>query len=115
MTHDNGYISRYLIHWAGKGKPEKERIGILSAIAETCRLRLTENNFFFDGSIDVRERMVCFTDVPLVHSSEHCKKYSSFGIAFSKLALMNYGAQPVFYFSHVLKSDMGTIYRFIIA
>lgn len=114
MDTDDGYISRYLIHWAGRDKPISERADALSTIASTCRLKLSQNSFFLDGSLDVREGMACFTDVPLRQSVNHCAKYSSFGIAFHKLALMNYGAQPVFYFSHVLKRDMGTIYRFVL-
>lgn len=57
--------------------------------------------------------MVCFTDVPLRHSSEHCKRYGRFGIAFHKLKLMNVGAQPVFYASHACKRDMDTIFHFL--
>lgn len=57
--------------------------------------------------------MVCFTDVPLRHSSEHCKRYGRFGIAFQKLKLMNVGAQPVFYASHACKRDMDTIFHFL--
>jgi hypothetical protein len=49
------------------------------------------------------EKMVCFTDVPLRHSNEHCNRYGRFGIAFHKLKMMNVGAQPVFYASHACK------------
>ena len=58
--------------------------------------------------------MVCFTDVPLIQSEQHCAKYSPFGIAFKKLRLMGKGAQPVFYFTHIFKKDMGRIYRFVL-
>jgi hypothetical protein len=114
MSIDNGYISRYLIHWAGGKKPDRERADILSTIASTCRLRFSPNEFFFDGSLKIGGKMICFTDVPLSQSAKHCAKYSPFGIAFHKLKLMGQGAQPVFYFTHVFKKDMGTIYRFVI-
>ncbi len=57
--------------------------------------------------------MVCFTDVPLRHSAEHCKRYGRFGVAFHKLRLMNVGAQPVFYASHACKKDMDRIFSFL--
>ncbi len=120
MATDNGYISKYLIHWAGQGHPDQQRAEILSSIASTCQLLLSQgdptdpNDLFFDGSIKIVDRMVCFTDVPLVLSADHCRKYSPFGIAFHKLALINQGAQPVFYFTHVFQRDMSTIYKFIL-
>ncbi len=112
--NDKSYISDYLIHWVGKGRPPEERVSVLSHIATTCRLLLKENDFFFDGSLKIREKMVCFTDVPLAHSEQHCAKYSPFGIAFCKLRLMSKGAQPVFYFTHIFKRDLGKIYRFVL-
>jgi len=112
--NDKGYISDYLIHWVGKGKSPEERVSVLSEIATTCRLRLSKNELFFNGSLGIDERMVCFTDVPLAHSEQHCAKYSPFGIAFHKVRLMGKGAQPVFYFTHIFKRDMGKIYRFVL-
>jgi len=112
--YDNGYISNYLIHWAGKSKSPNERASVLSQIATTCQLLLSKNDFFFDGSLKVIDKMVCFTDVPLGYSKLHCERYSNFGIAFHKLRLMNKGAQPVFYFSHIFRNDMGKIYRFVL-
>lgn len=114
MSGDNGYVSNYLIHWAGKDKSPEERVSVLSRIATTCRLRLSKNELFFDGSFGIDEKMVCFTDVPLAHSEQHCAKYSRFGIAFHKLQLMGKGAQPVFYFTHIYKQDIGKIYRFVL-
>ncbi|MGA2466975.1 MAG: abortive infection system antitoxin AbiGi family protein [Thermodesulfobacteriota bacterium] len=114
MSSDNGYISDYLIHWAGRDKSPEERVSVLSRIVTDCRLRLTRNEFFFNGSLKFDEEMVCFTDVPLARSQQHCAKYSQFGIAFYKKQLMGKGAQPVFYFTHVFKKDMGRIHRFVI-
>ena len=57
--------------------------------------------------------MVCFTDVPLARSHEHCEKYGRFGIAFNKRKLMNVGAQPVFYATHASNKDMDRIFIFL--
>lgn len=110
---DNGYISNYLIHWTGKDGDERGA-NVLSAIASTLRLLLSYNRLHvFDLSHEIHEKMVCFTDVPLRHSSEHCNRYGKFGIALHKLKLMNVGAQPVFYASHACKHDMDKIFGFL--
>lgn len=110
---DNGYISDYLIHWAGKSG-DKDGASVLSIIGSTLQLRLSDNRFhIFDQYHKVQAKMVCFTDVPLQHSSEHCKRYGRFGIVFHKLRLVNVGAQPVFYASHACKRDMDTIFHFL--
>ena len=110
---DNGYISDYLIHWTGKDG-DRRGAEVLSIIASTLRLLLSYNQIhIFDWYHEVHEKMVCFTDVPLRHSDEHCKRYGRFGIAFHKLKLMNVGAQPVFYASHACKRDMDTIFSFL--
>lgn len=67
----------------------------------------------FDMYYEIHEKMVCFTDVPLSHSIQHCQLYGRFGIAFHKLKLMNVGAQPVFYASHACKRDMNIIFKFL--
>lgn len=110
---DNGYISDYLIHWTG-GNDDEQGLSVLDTIASTLRLQLSFNHLhIFDLFHEVHDKMVCFTDVPLRHSSEHCKRYGRFGIVFHKLKLMNVGAQPVFYASHACKRDMDVIFRFL--
>lgn len=111
---DTGYVSHYLIHWAGRDKAPNEQARILSQIASSCQLKLTPNQLFFDGSTRIIDKMTCFTDVPLSRSSQHCAKYSKFGIAFHKLKLMNKGAQPIFYYTHVFIRDMRAIYNFVL-
>lgn len=111
---DDGHTSKYLVHWTGR-KGERPGLENLSAIARTCRLRLSQNMFFFDGALRVVENMACFTDVPLWHSLPHCQRYGRYAIVFDKAKLMARGAQPVFYFTHVFKRDMSTIYNFIIS
>ncbi|MFZ4701099.1 MAG: abortive infection system antitoxin AbiGi family protein [Candidatus Methylumidiphilus sp.] len=113
IPYDNGYISDYLIHWTGKNGDDKGA-EILSIIASECQLLLSYNILhIFDIHHNVHERMVCFTDVPLYHSQQHCQRYGRFGIAFHKLKLMNVGVQPVFYASHACKRDMNVIYKFL--
>lgn len=113
QPHDNGYISDYLVHWAGK-KGDENGVRVLNLISSSLRLLLSYNRIhIFDFTQEIYEKMVCFTDVPLRHSSELCKRYGRFGIAFHKLRLMNKGAQPVFYASHTSKPDMDTIFEFI--
>lgn len=113
ISHDDGYISDYLTHWTGK-KEDKSGAETLSTIASTRRLLLSYNKLhIFDFNHEIHEKMVCFTDVPLSHSAQHCQRYGRFGIAFHKLKLMNAGAQPVFYASHVYKHDMDVIFKFL--
>jgi hypothetical protein len=115
---DNGYISRNLIHWTGTDHSEHiddaEGARVLSLIAATRRLRLSYNPIYrLDWSSEIHEKMVCFTDVPLQKSASHCGRYGRFGIAFDKLSLMNVGAQPVFYTTHVWKRDMELVFDFL--
>jgi hypothetical protein len=113
IPHDNGYISDYLIHWTGKNGDENGA-EVLSIIASTCKLLLSYSRLhIFDMYHEIHEKMVCFTDVPLSHSIQHCQCYGRFGIAFHKLKLMNLGAQPVFYASHACKRDMDVIFKFL--
>ena len=113
IPHDNGYISDYLIHWTGKDGDEKGA-EVLSIIASTCQLLLSYNRLhIFDIYNEIHVKMVCFTDVPLSHSIQHCRRYGRFGIAFHKLKLMNAGAQPVFYASHTCQSDINVIFKFL--
>lgn len=115
---DDGYISPYLIHWTGKGTDgffdDSEGARILSIISETRQLKLSYNSIYEpDVFTEIHEKMSCFTDVPLKKSASHCARYGRFGIAFHKLQLMNIGAQPVFYTTHVWKRDMDTIFEFL--
>lgn len=113
MNPDNGYISDYLVHWTGKGGDEAGT-KILSLIASTCQLLLSYNKLhIIDFNHEIREKMVCFTDVPLLHASQHCKRYGRFGIAFHKRSLINVGVQPVFYATHANNADLHVIFKFL--
>lgn len=111
---DGDYASRFLIHWAGRGKTPAERSKILSVIATSRRLLLSGNVFIKGLGIALGQKMVSFTDIPLRLSAWHCLKYGDFGIAFHKKRLMAKSAQPVFYSTHVYIRDMNTISRFIV-
>lgn len=111
---DDGHTSKYLIHWTGR-RGEQAGLENLSAIARNCRLLLSQNAFFFDGALRVVENMACFTDVPLWRSLPHCQRYGRYAIVFDKAKLMARGAQPVFYYTHVFKRDMSTIFNFIMS
>ncbi len=113
MKPDNGYISEYLVHWTGKDGDETGA-KILSVIVSTCQLLLSYNVFhILDIYNKIHEKMVCFTDVPLTLSAQHCSRYGRFGIAFHKINLMNAGAQPVFYATHASKHDLDVIFDFL--
>ena len=113
MEPDDGYISEYLVHWTGRDGDETGA-KILSIIASTCQLLLSYNVFhILDIYNKIREKMVCFTDVPLSLSAQHCTSYGRFGIAFHKIRLINVGAQPVFYATHANKSDLDVIFNFL--
>lgn len=119
MPTDDGYISDYLIHWTGINKKthkfdDNEGARVLTLISSNCELLLSANPIhWFHRWFFVGARMVCFTDVPLAHSAQHCSRYGRFGIAFHKLKIMNKGAQPVFYASHASKTDMDIINKFL--
>lgn len=114
MKHDNGYISDYLVHWTGKNGDNEAGAKVLSLIASTCRLLLSYNVFhILDIYRKIHEKMTCFTDVPLSHAEEHCKRYGRFGIAFHKISLIRIGAQPVFYATQANKHDLDVIFNFL--
>lgn len=114
LPRDSGHVSKYLVHWTSR-KGDELGLANLSSISESCRLLLLQNQFFLDGSQEIRDKMVCFTDVPLWHSHPHCYRYGHFAVVFHKHKLMAKGAQPVFYFTHVFKRDMSTVYEFLMS
>ncbi len=77
---DNGHISSDLIHWTGKDGDDRGA-KILSVIGSSLGLLFSYNPLHkVDWYNEIHEKMVCFTDVPLRHSAEHCKRYGRFGL-----------------------------------
>jgi len=100
------YISSFLTHWVGRScSSDDERYDILiSKILYRRELLFSYNPIPFTsryGGLRTKDswgiNMVCFTDMPLSMSEEHCNKYSRFGIAFHKAPLANCLVCPVAY------------------
>ncbi|SPP65998.1 abortive infection system antitoxin AbiGi family protein [Nitrospira lenta] len=92
-----GYVSNELVHWTGREKSDAEAFAILRAICSEEILRLSYCPNHVNAGYRKESAMVCFTDIPLRHSREHCSKFGRFGIGFSKSRMIEYGANPVHY------------------
>ena len=62
-------------------------------------MSLTYDGNFSENSAFIT-RMVCFCDIPVEDFEIHMKKYSRFGLAFSKRFMIGKGANPVFYIAN---------------
>lgn len=104
--HDRAeYISDYLTHWTGQGKTSDQAFETLSIILASGELLFSSNKISFPDELQsVKNQMICFTDTPIRHAKEHCKKYGHFGISFNKTKLIRYGANPVLYLMDNRKS-----------
>jgi hypothetical protein len=109
------YVSEELTHFVGRAlEDEEKRFDLLLKILRSGELRVTRNQ---DGSAKppVQTTMgvgwfsernvhqvaaVCFCDIPETDLPLHIKKYSRFGLAFSKTFLLSRGASPVFYIAN---------------
>ena len=91
------YVSEELVHWTGRSKADADAFKVLSLIVDERILRLTYCPNYVNPAYKPEAAMVCFTDIPLNHSREHCSKFGRFGIAFKKSKMIEYGANPVFY------------------
>lgn len=129
------YTSSLLTHFVAREKSTPdEQFAVLLAIlrsgallSQTARMnpqlaryktmhaasRIEDNdNLNLLYSLDV----ICFADIPATDLGLHIKKYSPFGITFSKEFLIQRGASPVFYIcanSHdpVEDADLESIFR----
>ena len=107
MARVQQYISSELTHFVGsdlKNNRDGQYALLIKILREgklICRegggaividpfSKLTSNRM-------IRPDGVCFCDIPLEGLAIHMKKYSSFGLAFSKSFLVAQGANPVFY------------------
>ncbi len=131
IDQDNSsYTSDELTHFIGRGARstfddyEAEQYRILSEILRngwltfpphekkyapaTVKLNLIKS---YENKLIVQEGCICFCDIPLKSMAIHMKKYSRFGIGFSKSFLIDAGANPVFYFE-VFGLETGAGMRF---
>ena len=126
------YISNELTHFVGrKLETEDEQFDLLLKILRDGTLIHRVNMFGFpqiespgqiyevwvSPSDKVSENkmfnpsMICFCDIPLADMRLHTQKYSSFGLSFRKLFLVEKGANPVFYISRDLRLSLqGKVY-----
>lgn len=102
------FISETLTHWTGRKKTEHEAFDVLKKIITTKRLLLTycPNYPKLSENQQLRTMMVCFTDIPLELSADHCAEFGKFGIGFSKEKMILYGANPVFYTTNEMKKKV---------
>lgn len=93
------FISNTLTHWTGRNKPDNVAFEIIEKIINSKKLLLTycPNYPMLTDYTQLKTMMVCFTDIPLHLSQEHCALFGMFGIGFSKEKMIQYGANPVLY------------------
>lgn len=106
------YVSNELSHFVGRGKSDDEQYDILvNKILKSGWLTypphekkllwprplhidlnkpLSENN-------PISEHIICFCDIPVSDLEIHTKKYSKFGLSFTKKFLIHRMARPVLY------------------
>jgi hypothetical protein len=104
------YISKELSHFVGRGCPQQTQYELLVKILRSGLLtyspdepnktygeilvhpdtKISENELYNPG-------MVCFCDIPVQDLAIHIRKYSSFGLAFSKDLIVRQGGAPVYY------------------
>ena len=106
------YISNNLIHWTGRGKTEEEAFEIVKIIIDTNRLLLSScPTTGKQDEITAKEQIVCFTDIPVELSSRHCSRFGQFGVAFDKSVFIEYGANPVLYYTKQFEQLIQNIYQ----
>jgi hypothetical protein len=84
----SNYVGDALVHWTGRKKTDEEAVAILKAICEESVLRLTYCPRYVQPDLNPKASMVCFTDVPLKLSAEHCRQFGRCGIGFHKTAMI---------------------------
>lgn len=109
------YISDALIHWTGRGKTDDEAF-------ETVKIILNTNRFLLKNcpttakldAIQAKEQIVCFTDIPLELSRTHCFRFGNCGIAVKKSDFIEYGANPVLYYTRQMATRIQDVYSNIL-
>ncbi|MDD5435724.1 MAG: abortive infection system antitoxin AbiGi family protein [Nitrospira sp.] len=106
------YISKELTHFVGRGKRTESQYRLLIKILREGLLYNTKANVSLVVNLSAKisqnemylPQMVCFCDIPVEDLTLHIKKYSKFGISFSKDFVVKQGGAPVHYIpaqSHV--------------
>jgi hypothetical protein len=104
------YVSKELSHFVGRGHPEQTQYQLLLRILRSGWLTYSPDNpneslgeilIHPDAKISKNELynpgMVCFCDIPVQDLTIHTRKYSCFGLAFSKEFVIKKGGTPVYY------------------
>lgn len=111
MPSHQRYVSNELTHFVGRSlASEADQYGLLVKILQAGWLLSPpfDPNAFGTGiHIDYTKKIstnemlsptiVCFCDIPVADLGLHVRKYSRFGLAFSKAYLIQKGANPVLY------------------
>ena len=107
---EDGYVSKYLTHFVGRGLKPGLAFGLLCKVVRSGKLLPGGSERNWTGNVRIRvdkalsdnemflPECVCFCDIPLKMLGIHTGKYSQFGLAFDKVWLaQKHGASPVFY------------------
>lgn len=91
------YVNNTLVHWTGRGRTDSEAFAALTSICDEKILRLSHCPNYVSEEYKKESAMACFTDIPLWHAKEHCRRFGRFGIGFMKEKMIGYGANPALY------------------
>lgn len=103
------YISNELVHFVGRGKHNEEKFQLLLYILRYKWITHFPHNPNISGNLSIKinakisdnemynPEMTCFADIPVEDLSLHMKKYSKFGLSFSKDFIAEAGGIPVHY------------------
>ncbi|MFZ0819445.1 MAG: abortive infection system antitoxin AbiGi family protein [Candidatus Acidiferrales bacterium] len=118
------YVSNELTHFVGGNcnRDQQRQFGLLEKILYEGILKPPPTGGFADGftlgvvhggklagNRGLISSVVCFCDIPIADISIHTRKYSLFGIAFTKSFMLAKGASPVFYVARDASAPYATI------
>ena len=103
------YISKDLFHFVGRGLKQDQQFNLLLKIVNEGWITHPPHNPNISGNLSTNisakisnnemysPQIVCFSDIPIQDLSIHVKKYSAFGLSFSKEFVASKGGIPVHY------------------
>lgn len=113
MSSQQRYISNELTHLAGRGQNSDEQYQTLIKILKEKRLLWNpkDKNTWGEGTAEfiykynnkisdnemINPSMICFCDIPFEDLTIHIKKYTPFGLSFTKELIASKGGSPVLY------------------